>query len=357
MKSSFFSMGNYRDAALLSTRWPAPPALYKPKVGTRALQRKLDECVLADELGFDWVSFSEHHYLPTLLEGNPITVAAAASQVVKRAKLALLGPIVAFNNPIRIAEEIALLDNLSGGRAVMLFLRSGGFEFATYTSNLEESRERTQEATQLILHALTEPQPFGWEGKHFRYRTVAVWPQTVQRPHPPLYYSGNSFESAAFAARNRLGLACSFFPTEYLETIIDHYKSEAAQAGWHPTREHILYRGICTIAETDAEAAEIASPLLTSPLPGGDEGIVGQAFGRLQWQGDPETVFSQCRELHDIGIGVIDLAFVGGFDEALVPNQMRLFAEEVMPRIRAFDEIVADDEPMATAALASGGTQ
>ncbi len=341
MKSSFFSLINYQPQPQ-SESWPVPPGMYDPKLGAAAFERRLEQCAYADELGYDWVSFSEHHYMPQLLEGNAITVAAAASQVVKRAKLAVLGPIIAFNNPVRIAEEIAILDNLTNGRTVFLLLRSGGFEYASYTSNIAESRERTQEATEVIVRALSEPQPFGWEGKHFRFRTIAPWPVSVQRPHPPFFYSGNSFESAKFAAHHRLGLACSFYSSDYLATIIDFYKAEAAKVGWRPTRDHVLYRGHCIIGETDKEADELAAPILNRKM-AGEGGLVSEAFGRIHCQGGPETVVAQCRELHDIGVGTIDLTFVGGWGgKYTVPDQMRMFAEEVMPKIRAFE----DDQPV-----------
>lgn len=352
MKSSFFSLINYQPQPQ-SESWPVPPALYDPKLGAAAFERRIEQCAYADELGYDWVSFSEHHYMPQLLEGNAIAVAAAASQVVKRAQLAVLGPIISFNNPVRIAEEIAILDNLTNGRSVYLLLRSGGFEFASYHSNIQESRERTQEATQVIIRALTEPQPFGWEGKHFRYRTIAPWPISVQKPHPPFYYSGNSFESAKFAAHNKLGLACSFYSNDYLATIIDFYKVEAAKAGWTPTRDHVLYRGHCIVAESDQEAADLAAPILNRKM-AGEGGLVGEAFGRIQWQGSPDTVVEQCRELHDIGIGIIDLAFAGGWTgKYTVPQQMKMFAEEVMPRIREFE----DNQPGDIGANVAAGVQ
>jgi alkanesulfonate monooxygenase SsuD/methylene tetrahydromethanopterin reductase-like flavin-dependent oxidoreductase (luciferase family) len=352
MKSSFFSLINYQPQPQ-SESWPVPQCMYDPKLGAAAFERRLEQCAYADELGYDWVSFSEHHYMPQLLEGNAITVAAAASQVVKRARLAVLGPIISFNNPVRIAEEMAILDNLSNGRAVFLLLRSGGFEFASYTANIQESRERTQEATEIIVRALSEPQPFGWEGKHFRFRTIAPWPVSVQRPHPPLFFSGNSFESAKFAAHNRMGLACSFYSNDYLATIIDFYKAEAAKAGWRPTRDHVLYRGHCIVAQTDKEAAELAAPILSRKM-AGEGGLVGEAFGRIQWQGSPETVVEQCRELHDIGIGTIDLAFAGGWGgKYTVAEQMKLFADGVMPKIREFE----DNQPAETDASVTAGVK
>ena len=169
MKASMYSIGTYRNKVRVGG-WPTAPGEWDREVGREAMEYSLEQYAKADEVGFDWVSFSEHHYMPLLLQPNPMVMAAAVSQVAKRAKLALLGPIVSMSNPIRIAEEIALLDAISGGRVITLFLRSGGFEYATYTENLSESRERTQEASILIKRALTEPQPFGWEGRVYRRR-------------------------------------------------------------------------------------------------------------------------------------------------------------------------------------------
>src|SRR5579885_999170 len=112
--------------------WPTPQDLFRPAEEARSLAVNFDLARLADELGFDWISTSEHHYSPRLLAPNAFMVSAALSQVVRRAKIAVLGPLVAMNNPVRIAEEIALLDQLSGGRAIVLFLRGTPNEFLSY---------------------------------------------------------------------------------------------------------------------------------------------------------------------------------------------------------------------------------
>jgi alkanesulfonate monooxygenase SsuD/methylene tetrahydromethanopterin reductase-like flavin-dependent oxidoreductase (luciferase family) len=158
---------------------------------------------------------------------NACVFAAALSQVIRRAKIAVLGPLVSMNNPVRIAEELAMLDQLSGGRLVVLFLRGTPNEFLTYGVNPDETRARTQEASMLITRSLTEAQPFGWQGRYYRFRTVSVWPRPVQQPHPPLYYSGNSLESTSFAAARRLGLSVSFYPAHVTAQMTGHY-----QQGW-----------------------------------------------------------------------------------------------------------------------------
>ena len=236
MKVSYLCANTYLGtAALKHPGWPTPQQYFEPAEAARSYAINFDLARLADELGFDWVSTSEHHYSPRLLAPNAFVLSAALSQVVRRAKIAVLGPLVAMNNPVRIAEELALLDQLSGGRCIVLFLRGTPNEFLSYGVNPDETRARTQEATTLIVRSLTEGRPFGWIGRYYRFRTVSVWPGSVQQPHPPFYYSGNSKESAGFSASERLGMGISFYPVPFAAQLTEHYRQECARHGWHPT--------------------------------------------------------------------------------------------------------------------------
>jgi len=122
MKLSFLAAGGYQGAAG-GGAWPVAPQNCDPEVAAKSFSASLEHARRADELGFDWVSVSEHHYAPLMLTPNPLVWAGALTQVVKRAKIALLGPVLPINNPVRIAEETAMLDVISGGRVVALFLR------------------------------------------------------------------------------------------------------------------------------------------------------------------------------------------------------------------------------------------
>jgi alkanesulfonate monooxygenase SsuD/methylene tetrahydromethanopterin reductase-like flavin-dependent oxidoreductase (luciferase family) len=116
------------------------------------------------------------------------------------------------------------------------------------------NREITQEGIELILRAWTEPQPFGWEGRYFNYRTVSVWPRTFQEPHPRVFSSGNTPDSVPFAARNHLGLALSFMPLFEIKQRVDLYREEAAKAAWEPAAADVVYRFFGHVADTDEEA-------------------------------------------------------------------------------------------------------
>jgi alkanesulfonate monooxygenase SsuD/methylene tetrahydromethanopterin reductase-like flavin-dependent oxidoreductase (luciferase family) len=212
MKVSFFETGRYVAPPGTPREWPVPSGAYDPEIGEGAYRAMIDRARLVEELGFDWISLSEHHYSPRILTPSPPLSAAWIAAQVKRIKIALLGPIVPQSNPVRIAEELGMLDTMAGGRLIVGLLRGTTNEYLTYDLNPKEARERADEGMELILKAWTEPQPFGWQGRYFQFRTVSVWPRPLQQPYPPTYALGISRESCELAARNHLGLGVSYGP-------------------------------------------------------------------------------------------------------------------------------------------------
>src|SRR5690348_4375136 len=202
MKVSYFETGRYVSPDL-PREWPVPAAAYDPEIGAKAFRDMVDRVRFVEELGFDWVSVSEHHYSPRILTPSPVVSATYLASRVDKIKIAMLGPIVPVSNPIRVAEEIAMLDTMAPGRIVVGLLRGTTNEYLSYDLNPKESRERTGEGMELILKAWTEPQPFGWQGRYFQYRTVSVWPRLQNQP-PPTYALGTSAEAGEFAARHHI---------------------------------------------------------------------------------------------------------------------------------------------------------
>src|SRR5262249_56281437 len=112
--------------------------------------------------------------------------APAPARRTSRAKLAILGNAIGLrDHPLRVAEEIAMLDVLSGGRIISGFVRGIGCEHLSLGVNPSYSRERFYEAHDLILRAWSEPGPFTFEGKHYQVRYANIWPRPLQQPHPP----------------------------------------------------------------------------------------------------------------------------------------------------------------------------
>jgi alkanesulfonate monooxygenase SsuD/methylene tetrahydromethanopterin reductase-like flavin-dependent oxidoreductase (luciferase family) len=335
MKASFFATAAY--AGPRADGWPVAPGLCDRKLASQSLRRALDSCRRADDLGFDWISVSEHHYAPLMLTPNPLVMAGAVSQATSRAKIALLGPLLPLANPVRVAEEVAMLDALTEGRVVVLFLRGTPTEHHAYGDVSAQSRAMTQEGIQLILKAWTSEEPFAWKGEHFDFPTVSVWPRTYQTPYPPAFGSGNSDESAAFAGRHRLGMGISFAPPKIIQRWVELYRAEAEKAGWTPGPEHIIYRGLAHVAESD-EAACKAIEGRGPSFPIDPEGPLAY-IARPYFLGSPATVIEQIAVLRDLGVGVIDMAFasgVGAIDYDQQVDVVNQFAEEVLPTIHAW---------------------
>ena len=358
MKASFFESVRYVTPEKLPAQWPLPPGLYDPEVGEQTFQRVLERVALVEELGFDWVSFSEHHYGARILSPSPIVMASHMAAHLHTITIAVLGPIIALNNPVRVAEEFAMLDNLTQGRLVVGLLRGTTNEYLVYGVKPEEAREITTEGMEVVLKAWTEPHPFGWQGRHYQYRTVSVWPRPLQQPFPPTYSLGTSRESCEFAARHHLGLGVSFGPFEVMSTVTRYYREQCALYGWEPTPEQIIYRGNILLAETDAEAqealelrqqrAEVPFPMRPgvrdvlqkldsrniagTPRPALRDGALPTNF-----VGSPETVVKQIQRCRDeVGAGVIDFAFQGSStdDPQHIRRALELFGKEILPRMR-----------------------
>jgi alkanesulfonate monooxygenase SsuD/methylene tetrahydromethanopterin reductase-like flavin-dependent oxidoreductase (luciferase family) len=313
MKISYLAASAYEGPAPGIETWPAPSEYCDPAVAVASMGHSLELSVKAEALGFDWVSVSEHHYAPYMMTPNPIIMAAALTQRVKRAKIALLGPLLPLSNPVRLAEEIAMLDCLSGGRVVVLFLRGTPNEHKTYDTPADQTRGMTEEGIDLICRAWREQVPFTWEGKYYEFNTVSVWPRLTQLPHPPLYGSGNSKESVLVAAQKRLGIAFSFMAPEHCAELINLYKAEAAEAGWQPTADQVIYRGLTYVADSNAQATDDMSAFfgarsaeqakLKSSTMGGPP--VVPLILQPYFVGDPPTVTERFRALHDIGVAGI----------------------------------------------------
>src|ERR671927_641884 len=254
MKVSFFETGRYAVSPDLPREWPVPPAAYDPALGARAFQGMVERARFVEKLGFDWISLSEHHYSPRILTPSPPLSAAFLASQVETIKIALLGPIVPVSNPIRVAEELAMLDTMRPGRFVFGLLRGTTNEYLSYDLNPKEARERTDEGMELILKAWAEPQPFGWQGRYFQYRTVSISPRPPQNPRPETYALGVSAEAAEFAARHRLGLGVSYGSFELMAQATGYYRERCAEYGWEPGPDDIIYRCNMILGETDEEA-------------------------------------------------------------------------------------------------------
>jgi alkanesulfonate monooxygenase SsuD/methylene tetrahydromethanopterin reductase-like flavin-dependent oxidoreductase (luciferase family) len=361
VKAAIFNRVPYQGPAQRDL-WPSPAASYSAEDAMQAMEESLEQFQLADEVGFDWVTVAEHHYAPFSLTPNPMVMAGALTQRVRRAKVALLGADIPLLEPIRVAEEFAMLDVMTGGRVIAGMLRGTPNEYVTYATNPSESRDRFEEALKLIVRAWTEPQPFGWQGRHYQYRAVSIWPRPVQQPHPPIYMSGSSPESGEFAAKNHLKLGFAVTTIPMASKAAAHYRRHANEAGWEPQPDDILYRLGVHVAETDEQAMDdlhlpgaienyrvssinqaVAQAVASSGYHGRDAAAQQARIGRRSLEerielgqllvGGPESVLKQVRAIRDsLGAGILDLHFLPvGRERAL--KAVELFGTKVLPRM------------------------
>jgi alkanesulfonate monooxygenase SsuD/methylene tetrahydromethanopterin reductase-like flavin-dependent oxidoreductase (luciferase family) len=357
MKVSYFETGRYVLPPELPRQWPVPSAAYDPETGADAYRAMVDRVRFVEELGFDWVSVSEHHYSPRILTPSPAVSAAYLAARLDKIKIALLGPIVPVSNPIRVAEELAMLDTMAPGRIVVGLLRGTTNEYLSYDLNPRESRERTDEGMELILKAWAEPQPFGWQGRYFQYRTVSIWPRPQARPPFPTYALGTSAEAGAFAARHHIGLGLSYGSFELMGRSASYYRQQCARWGWTPGPDDIVYRANMILGETDDEAEEaLARRDKQAPFPvaaGLREALLAADTTRniagekrpanvggvlpISFCGGPDRVIEQIRRCREaMGAGVLDLSLQdpGSGDTEAMMRALELFGTKVLPRIR-----------------------
>jgi alkanesulfonate monooxygenase SsuD/methylene tetrahydromethanopterin reductase-like flavin-dependent oxidoreductase (luciferase family) len=264
MKFFFFHLMPYASLDLevpskYRSAWVTlPNSYYDPAQGHALYNRYLDEIEYADTLGFDGVCLNEHHQTAYGLMPTPGVTAGAISQRTRRAKIAVLGrALPLLNNPLTVAEEFAMLDNITGGRLIAGFVRGIGAEYHSWGVNPATSHERFHEAHDLILRAWTETGPFAFEGKHFQFNYVNPWPRPYQQPHPPIWIpsqgSRETIEWACDPARKYVYLQ-TFSPAAALEKYMAMYKEEAAKRGYQASAAQLGWAIPIYVADTDEQA-------------------------------------------------------------------------------------------------------
>ena len=174
--------------------WVDLPAteLFDAQVGHYAYNDYLDELEFADQAGFDGICVNEHHQNAYGLMPSPNLMVAALARRTSQAKLVVMGNSVAlYNPPTRVAEEMAMLDVLSGGRLV------AGFPVGTpmdtvycYGETPATLREKYREGVDLVLRAWQSTAPFAFNGRYTQLRYVNIWPRPIQKPRPPVWIPG-----------------------------------------------------------------------------------------------------------------------------------------------------------------------
>jgi alkanesulfonate monooxygenase SsuD/methylene tetrahydromethanopterin reductase-like flavin-dependent oxidoreductase (luciferase family) len=353
------------------SHYPDANAAFDPGRGQQIYAEHLDQMVLYEEYGFDAICINEHHAKPYGLMPSPNIVAAALTQRTRRIKIGLLGNLPALHaHPVRLAEEIAMLDLMSGGRIISGFVRGVPQEYLALSVPLAQARERLEEAWDVVVKAWTSREPFAWRGKHFSYDRVCIWPRPLQQPHPPIVLPADSDEGLSLAARRRVGTGAAYRSNARSKDIFDRYRRFARECGWTPTPDDCHLLRHIYVAESNASAREEAEPHLDyfwhkllsyhrgsmklmgqtpAPRPAVVQTATDLPFYEFDFDltqkegitivGDADYVTREIQaQLRELGAGVIMGLFqFGSMPHALAKKNIERFAETVLPRLRAAD--------------------
>lgn len=353
-----------------------PNSYYDPVQGHRLYRRYIDELRLADALGFDGVCVNEHHETAYGLMPVPGVIAGALACTTTSAKICVLGrALPLLNNPLVVAEEYAMLDNISGGRLIAGFVRGIGVEYHASMTNPGESHGRFQEAHDLILRAWTEPGPFAFEGKYYNFLYVNLWPRPYQKPHPEIWIpSQGSAQTIDWTSHpdRKYTFLHTFSPITAVRKFVGQYTKRCEDYGYSPSSDQLGWALPLYVAETDAIAErearahiedffnkflrapteyklppgytslESAQAVLTGTLKVREQHLSFEKLIELGMFicGSPATVAERLERHHrEMGIGrLVTMLQFGTLPRELTEKNMRLFAGEVMPRLRPLGE-------------------
>jgi len=357
-----------------SIRVNLPNRNYDPQKGAALYDRFIEEWLIAEEEGVD-IMLNEHHQTATCVDPAAPLMLAALARLTSTARLLILGnPISNRRQPVRVAEEMALVDVLSHGRLEAGFVRGVPYEISAANSNPVRSNEREWEALDLIIKTWTSHDgPFSHEGRFFHHRMINIWPRPWQQPHPPIWISTTSPTGAARVGARGFVQATFLTGFDGTRAVFDGYRGGWREAGRGEAVpiDRLAYAAMVYAAPSEAEAHAGAEKLLwyitsnkvpphfSNPpgyvpieanlrmLRGGvhplsafrsNATVEAAIEAGIMFAGTPDQVYRQLKKVYD---------HVGGFGHLLIMGQagflehdetvagIRHFAREVYPRLKA----------------------
>lgn len=318
-----------------------------------------EEFVVGEELGFDSGWLAEHHFSRYGLGSASLMLLANIAARTKKLRLGTAVIIPPLHHPVRLAEDTATLDLLSGGRLDAGFGRGqGGYEYAGYSVDHDESQLRFQESIQ-IIEGLWTTRNFSYEGKHFQVQNANLVPPPVQQPHPPMYIAATrTRETQDFAAASgHSGIIGVVLDTTDGLDLCYQLVEGASEAGKPMDVGGIPFFRYFYVGETEEQARRDSEAALNwtmdvnqwrrtyqrgsevydslddflrtrTELPPSFDYL----FEHRAFIGNPDQIVVKIRALQDAGIGYFGCNFsFGGMPQDKVLKSMELFAREVMP--------------------------
>lgn len=334
-----------------------------PAADGRVIDETLAEARLADELGIDVVWLAEHHFDGICAYADPIVFAGALAPLLRRAALGIAVVQVSLHHPIRLAEQLAVLDHMLKGRLVAGLGRGSSFNIYDYQGfgiDHREAQERLDEAEAIMVQAWTGG-GFSHRGRFWSLDVPLLRPRPYTRPHPRIVRAASTEASMLEQARQGRPFLMNLQPLEVTRRRFDLYRRAMQDAGWDEERiartleECWVWRNVF-VAETDAEAERVGRAAFEGmtvaraelrnrfwrekgmriEVPQGelpdargnrDEGVIC---------GAPATVAEKMAELAALGVGGVIATFrLGPLAHEQAAHSLELFLRHVAPQFRA----------------------
>jgi len=327
----------------------------------QAIDDALKEAELSDRLGLDVVWLAEHHFDGGCAYVDPLIFASAVAARTERIRIGFAVAQMALHHPVRLAEQVAIIDNISRGRIILGIGRGSAFNFYEYRGfgiSPSEAQERLQEAEE-ILFSIWTAQDYRHHGKYWQIQLPELRPGVYQKPHPPIIRGCSGLDSTIQMAKLGRPFLMNIQSDETTKDRLEQYRKAMAEAGYDQATidqnvaNSWVWRNI-VVAETDTEAEAIAIPAFQKMREhlndnrrrlntaeeqaslGASSGAARETVEHGVVCGSPATVAEKLEGLQKMGAGGIIIHFRLGpmtWDET--ENSLRLFAEKVAPEFRA----------------------
>lgn len=334
------------------------PASVSPAHDFDVIKDALQEAELSDELGFDTIWLAEHHFDGGCAYVDPMTFATAIVARTQNIRVGFAVAQMALYHPIRLAEQIAVIDNISEGRLTLGLGRGTAYNFYEYRGfgiDPEESHSRLLEAEHILSKVWTA-QDYHHDGKYWQLELPELRPKVYQQPHPPLIRACSGLESTLEMAREGRPFMMNVQTNKVTQQRLDAYRQTMSESGYDDAKiaatveKCWAWRNVF-VAATDQEAADIGIPAfhnMRDHLNGARQRLnrpseiavqatakPGNALHSVEHglvHGSPDTVREKLAPVYESGVGGLILHFrLGGLPWESTAESMRLFASEVAP--------------------------
>jgi alkanesulfonate monooxygenase SsuD/methylene tetrahydromethanopterin reductase-like flavin-dependent oxidoreductase (luciferase family) len=331
--------------------WPNPDA----RDWRTLFEEGIEQIQYSEELGFDFVLIAEHHFSNYGMSPSPLLQALSVAQRTTRLKIATAVLVLPEWQPLRLAEEVAVLDQLSNGRFICGVGRGyQPHEFARFGVTAEQSRGIFNESLDVLLKAWTSSESFTYHGDHITIpHEVVVWPKPLQQPHPPLWVAGSSADTMRLAAeRDLVPITTGFLGWEGIADAAALWVQTRRELGKLVEDFELGLQTMTLITENDERAraclayprwqlraarslnrSDVVNGCVTPTSYEGEPDEDG--LWNSLYYGSPDTVIAKFRRAAEAGVTFAsNWMMMGGIDHDTVMNSIKLMGQEVLPALR-----------------------